>query len=341
MNIELKNLPENSTVSLLAEVIKNQQNSLNEEVSLRHQAYSEKENLSRLYSEKAKQLEDANERITILSQEKEELEADVSSKEDEITTQKSKINSLNEDIDSLQTEVSQYRNQVNEYKIENEKLRQALVKSNAECTSLREALVQKEKECSELSEKVKLLTSVNKELSSELKVYEFRFCKAELNTLVLVLRATMPFIKEPSFNSFVESLISDIETFSSQLKDLDDFKFRLKGKDCWITRLASLYWWCRNNDINADIPLCLNGDSVLYTTFGRFIDYLSANELSPNIPNGAFTSSLVNYQPDYDDQAALFKLLFPNYKNKDFVLCQVTQLSFNTETGMCSGINAQ
>ena len=178
----------------------------------------------------------------------------------------------------------------------------------------------------------------NTELAEESNSFKGVILRDKLIVFKMLLGCNLKTIREEKWIEFIDIINAGIlETLS--ITDVNKALFKIQGKNGWLTKLASLYWWSNESHVAGSIPHCFDKDSFFCEYFKNFLEYLASQDILINLPVGDFSNEINSYNPDYDEKELWVKELFPHYKPNDFVLCEINFLSINTNQGKCTGFN--
>lgn len=339
MDITLTNVKDDSAIGLLANVIKEQQEHLVEETSLKRSAEracdEQKticEELQEKYDSVCRDIREKQRNINKLHEDHEALTKDFENLREERNSLEGKVHTLEKGLTeckALLNEQVKLLHAVSE-NLENEKERNE---------SQRAELENRQNELEQLKQEKSVQEETIKQSQAEVSSLTMGYYLEKTNSLKLVLLTVDMLLQDGPFSVFIKSAIQEIEEFSNQVRTTEDFKFKIKAKNSWLTRLSSLCWWSLEDSVKGYIPKEMGESSGLMMTFNEFLDFLSTIGLKIEIPIGNFDSTIQNYEADYDGEISYFKQLFPDYLTTKFILCEISGLSFNGNLGNCIGLN--
>ena len=192
-------------------------------------------------------------------------------------------------------------------------------------------------EKSSLEKTVETLIKENDKLQKELEIQKKDLFGSKLNSISVIFRQSISTL-EQKWQEFITEILKGINELTQSNDDLKDIVSKLHGKNGWLTRTSSLYWWSTESNIGKFIPSIFDAHSVFHDTFEGFIAYLGTLNFHIDLPQGDFSGKILNYKPDYDEETCWVKDLFPQYEPEGFVLCEISFLSINGNTGKCIGV---
>ena len=192
-------------------------------------------------------------------------------------------------------------------------------------------------EKSGLEETVETLIKEKEQLRKELEIQKKELFCSKLSSISAILRQSSSTL-EQKWQEFVNEILMGIDELTQSNEDLKDIVLKLHGKNGWLTKTSSLYWWGAESNIGKFIPSSFDAHSVFHDTIEGFIAYLGTLDFHIVLPQGDFSGKILNYKPDYDEETCWVKKLFPQYEPEGFVLCEISFLSINGNTGKCIGI---
>lgn len=339
MDITLTNINDGSAISLLTNVIKEQQELLVGETSKRQSAERERddfrarlEKVSENHASALNTIKEHEGTIVTLRESNLGLTKGIETKREEAEALNNELNKCRIARDNNHQLLETAKNQIIKEQTYNESLRKDIEKIQGE----RDQLAQ---EKSILEDSKTSLENTIKSLQGEVSSMTMKYYLEKSNSLRLVLQAVEKILRDGSFVDFLKCIINGIEDFGNQTQSIDDFKFKIKAKDNWLAKLASLYWWSREESVKGYIPIEIGESSVFMEAFLGYLDFLSTIDLKVDLPSENFNGEIPSYKPDYDGEISCFKQLFPEYATTKFILCEISGLAFNGNPGKCKGLN--
>ena len=343
MKIEISNISDNKSISLLTEIIKMGQKDYEdlslENSSLKNTNEELKGKLSTLEKDNEKlngelsTLGDTNKelegKLSILGESNGELNGKLSALGETNKELKGKLSTLEKDNEKLNGELST----LGETNKELEGRLSTLGESNEE---LKGKLSVLEESNAILEKKV---NDSNLELANKTESLSGIILHDKLTVLRMLLEHSISIHEdiEENWIEFINTTISGIEETIQSISDVKGTLFKIQAKNGWLTKLASLCWWSSESHVGQYIPRCLGNNSIFNEYFNIFLSYLDSQDIHINLPEGDFASDFSNYKADYDEKSLWVKRLFPNYHPDDYILCEINFLSINSNQGKCTG----
>lgn len=313
MKIEISNISDNKSISLLTEIIKIGQKDC-EDLSLENSSLKEtNEELKRKLSTLEKDNEELNGKLSALGVTNKELEGRLSTLGESNGELNGKLSALGETNKELEGRLS------------------TLGESNKELKGKLSAL---EESNAKLEIKV---NESNLELANKTESLSGIILHDKLTVLRMLLKHSIHEDIEDNWIEFINKAISGIEETIQSISDVKGALFKIQAKNGWLTKLASLYWWSNESHVVQYIPHGLGNNSIFNEYFKIFLAYLDSQDIHINLPEGDFASDFSNYKADYDEKSLWVKKLFPNYHPDDYILCEINFLSINSNQGKCTG----
>ena len=339
MKIEITNIGENKSISLLTEIIKISQ----EESKELSAAKSQLEVANRELKDKVTLLEATNRelegKITKLETEKRELE-------DKVVNLKTSNGEFENKVTKLEDSNGEYESKVSKLEAANEELESKVTKLEASNGEYEGKVSKLESIKGELEGKVTKLETTNGELEDKAnKLVEIRdmlekkILQDKLKLIRLSLNKGIVEVSTGKWMDYLRIIETDLSDTIDSESTVEEILFKIQAKNGWLTKLASIYWWSNESHIKDYIPYSFGSKSIFSDLFKELIDYLNSQNIQINLPYGDFSSDLLNYKADYDEKSTWVKDLFPEYKPNEFVLCEINYLSINSNQGKCTGIN--
>ncbi len=337
MKIDITDLPENKAIALLADVIKIEQQNID---TISEKLLKLEGTVQSLTDEKS----GLEETVKSLTDEKSGLEKTVKSLTDEKSGMEETVKSLTDEksgleetVKSLTDEKSGLEETVKSLTDEKSGLEGTVQSLTDEKSGLEETVQSLTDEKSGLEETVETLIKEKEQLRKELEIQKKELFCSKLSSISAILRQSSSTL-EQKWQEFVNEILMGIDELTQSNEDLKDIVSKLHGKNGWLTKTSSLYWWGAESNIGKFIPSSFDAHSVFHDTIEGFIAYLGTLDFHIVLPQGDFSGKILNYKPDYDEETCWVKKLFPQYEPEGFVLCEISFLSINGNTGKCIGI---
>lgn len=339
MNIEISNIniKESKSVPLLMEIIKIEQNE-KEELSLNITKLNEK------VSGLSKDILGFKDKCSVFEKEKTDLENKCSALETEKADLESKCSDFEKEkselegkCSTIEIEKSELENKYSTIETAKTEIEEKFSTLEAEKIELEDKCSVLEKKISDLEGKYSTLETEKSDLENILEKTKTKLLSDKLNTIQLLLNHAAAELPDNNWHEFIKLIITGIDGSINSQTCVENTLRDTLVKNGWLTKLASLHWWSNESHVKDFIPKSLNADSLLHKTFDDFLQYLVSNQIQISLPELDFSSKLEQYDADYDDDPKWFKVLFPQYQPKDYILCEVCYLSINSRKGQCLG----
>ena len=263
--------------------------------------------------------------------------------QNEIDTLKDSLSTMRSKKENLERKVSSFLEETNvlfERKASTLEDATDMLKKNV--TSMRSEKETLEGKVSSFLEETNVLferkASTLEDVNSQVELLTHSILNDKLNTFVLLLNNSIKELKEDSWKDFITNIVSGLSDTLKSTDNTANTLFNIQEKNGWLTKIASLYWWSNESHVKNFVPSCYDQDSIFNYMFMNFISYLKSRDIQINLPAGDFSSKVAMYKPDYDEETSYVKKLFPQYKPDGFMLCEISFLSVNDNTGKCIGI---
>ena len=252
-----------------------------------------------------------------------------------------------------------------------EKVKSTLESFGGKEREYKEQIAQLEKSCNDCRESNKKLTAENKELSTKVnkiseEITEGTTIKEQLASEKRALEAEVEFAKlfcyenllsvissilsdvheqvtDEAWRTFIHGIANEIDEAINQKSKLNDAIFNALRKNGWLTKLASLYWWCEEGHVSDKVPMQISKSIALHNSFDALVRFFNSCGKNITLPNKDFSDSIEKYQIDHQSQP-IFRTLFPGFEmpaDSEFILCEISFLAINGGDGKCAGLRKE